>query len=205
MYKIYINKTVIQFAPQKDVAQYKVTPEHLVGHYHGRRTGLLNYIDSAEKSERLKSITLLSEDLEGLINDFFSFFKLVEAAGGLVFNPQKELLAIFRIGMWDLPKGKIETGETPDVAAVREVQEETGIKNIRLGELLHTSYHTYRNRKGKRCLKPTFWYEMFTNDVELTPQGEEDIEQAIWVSKEAFLGGNYPTYGSILDVLDSCD
>lgn len=203
MYKIYINKTVIQFASRQDVAQYKVTPEDLVGHYYGKRNGLLNYIDSAEKSERLKSITLLSEDLEGLINDFFSFYKIVEAAGGLVFNQQKELLAIFRIGMWDLPKGKIEKGETPDVAAVREVQEETGIKNIQLGELLHTSYHTYRNRKDKRCLKPTYWYEMYTTDVELTPQGEEDIEQAIWISKDKFLEEGYETYGSILDVLNS--
>ena len=61
---------------------------------------------------------------------------IIEAAGGLVFNEKNELLMIFRRGFWDLPKGKVDEGETLEQCAVREVQEETGLQNIMLGDFL---------------------------------------------------------------------
>lgn len=203
MYKIYINNSLIDLAPKSQWLEQKPEPEILATEYFGKRNALLNYIDAAEKSKTPRSFLLYGEDHEALINDFFSLYKIVEAAGGLVFNKEEKILAIFRRGFWDLPKGKIDPGETPDQAAIREVQEETGLTNVSKKELLHTSFHTYRNKKDKRCLKPTFWFKMTTTDTKLTPQAEEDIEQAVWLTIEEFLKGDYNTYGSIKDVLEA--
>ncbi len=201
MYKIYINKTAIRLADSKEVKNLVPTKKHLVYKYHGSKGSLLNFIDTAEKTDRYENITLHSDKEEQLIQDFFKLFKIVEAAGGLVHNPKGEVLMIFRRDSWDLPKGKIDPGETPDEASVREVQEETGIQNIKLGPLLHTSYHTYKNRKGNRVLKPTYWYHMETTDLDLIPQAEEDIEEAVWIDKAEFLASDKPVYRSIKDVL----
>ena len=108
---------------------------------------------------------------------------IIEAAGGLVFNEKNELLMIFRRGFWDLPKGKVDEGETLEECAVREVQEETGLHNIKLGEFLNTTYHTY-TLNNQSILKPSHWYKMehWGNEI-LIPQTEEDISEIKWVSK----------------------
>jgi 8-oxo-dGTP pyrophosphatase MutT (NUDIX family) len=85
--------------------------------------------------------------------------------------------------------------------AIREVQEETGIENVVLGDLIMETFHTFYNRKGKRCIKRSYWYRMETEDVELSPQLEEDIEQAVWIDKETLLGKR-PIYKNIVDVLN---
>lgn len=103
------------------------------------------------------------------------------AAGGLVLNERNELLMIFRRGKWDLPKGKLEEGETIEACAVREVEEETGLRNIQLHELIDTTLHTY-TEKGKTIEKLTYWYSMRTDSKQqLIPQTEEDIQQIKWI------------------------
>jgi 8-oxo-dGTP pyrophosphatase MutT (NUDIX family) len=62
--------------------------------------------------------------------------KTIVAAGGLVFNENKELLMIYRRSKWDLPKGKLDEGETIEECAIREVEEETGVQQIILGKLI---------------------------------------------------------------------
>jgi mutator protein MutT len=127
---------------------------------------------------------------------------IIQAAGGLVFNEKNELLMIYRRGFWDLPKGKVDEGETLEQCAVREVQEETGLQNIMLGDFLTTTYHTYA-QKGQTILKPSHWYKMqnWGNET-LIPQTEEDITAIKFVSKEiayTLLEEMYPTIKIVVE------
>ncbi|WP_449047580.1 NUDIX hydrolase [Parapedobacter sp.] len=129
--------------------------------------------------------------------------KVIKAAGGLVKNGEGNYLFIYRLGKWDLPKGKVDPGESMKKAAVREVEEECGIQVDYLGQKLVTSYHTYQ-LKGELVLKKTNWYEMGVNKVpKLKPQFEEDITEAVWLPKTKFEKVRKNTYPSIVEVLDT--
>lgn len=107
-------------------------------------------------------------------------FQIIRAAGGLIFNEKGEALFIFRRGKWDLPKGKLDEDESLEECAVREVEEETGLKNIVLKKFLITTYHTYQE-KGRQILKESHWYHMEVKGKQrLTPQTEEDITDIRW-------------------------
>ena len=204
MYKIYINDRPLQLSTPEELAGVdRNDPRRLVARYSGKQKTLLNYVDMLEKaSPRVEAITLYSPDLETLWHDFHTHYRLLEAAGGLVTNPAGEWLLIFRRDHWDLPKGKIDEGETPEAAAVREVEEETGLAAPELGESLGMTYHTYRDKKDRRVLKPTYWYRMYTSQTQLTPQTTEDIEQAVWMPPATFFAEERPVYGSIRELLE---
>jgi 8-oxo-dGTP pyrophosphatase MutT (NUDIX family) len=125
-------------------------------------------------------------DLNELKKAFWKKFTIIKAAGGLVVNEKNKLLMIFRRGKWDLPKGKLDDGETLEQCAVREVEEETGLTNIELLSPLLTTYHTY-HEGSKFVLKESYWYNMkVTGQQNLQPQIEEDILETRWVTtKEA--------------------
>ena len=201
MYKIYINDTPLFLKDTKEVVDFKGDERNLVAQYRGKKKILLNYADMLENSTHYDSITLYANDFQALKDDFWSHYKIIEAAGGVVYNAKKEVLLIFRLDSWDLPKGKIDSGETREEAAVREVQEETGLQTIQLGDFLNTSFHTYKNHKNKRILKPTYWYRMHTKETELTPQAEENIEKAEWRQIADFLASKPVVYGGIRDIL----
>lgn len=203
MYKIYINDTpLILITAAEGAKKLPGNNTNPVHRYNGKVKFLSNYIDMLEKTDRFESITLFATDFENMIKDFTGLYKTIDAAGGVVFNAKQETLMIFRRGFWDLPKGKIDPGETKEVAAVREVQEETGIKNVELGDFLKKTFHTYRTAKGKRILKRTYWYKMTTTDSELIPQTEEDIEMAIWRNAADSMLGKPKMYGNIKEVLE---
>lgn len=127
--------------------------------------------------------------------------KFVQAAGGLVQNEENEFLFIYRAKHWDLPKGHREAGEDLDFTAVREVEEETGIKNIELKEYLGKTYHTYI-LNGKREIKETHWYSMSAKKTDkLVPQKEEGIQKAEWLAKEKIESQAKKIYPSIQDLL----
>lgn len=128
-------------------------------------------------------------------------FYFIQAAGGLVWSDAEKMLLIFRKGKWDLPKGKLDEGEDLAQCAVREVEEETGLKNVLIVKPLSTTYHTYY-QDGKHCLKESHWYLMQApQQDDLTPQTEEDIEQCVWIKPEetAFYFENM--HSSVADVL----
>ena len=75
-------------------------------------------------------IFLLDNDPYVLIDMFKTKLPLVQAAGGLVRNNKGKMLFIFRKNKWDLPKGKVDKGETLENGAMREVEEETGVKKL---------------------------------------------------------------------------
>ncbi|MEQ8704105.1 MAG: NUDIX domain-containing protein [Phaeodactylibacter sp.] len=202
MYKIYINGRPLVLATlPKEGFQPSSNPENLITIYTGNPKSLLGYVDMLEKNEAFKQVTIYGNDGERLFKEFSTQFTILEAAGGLVFNTEGQGLFIYRLETWDLPKGKIDPGETPEAAAVREVQEETGLQEVKCGDLLLMTYHTYRHLKKGRILKPTYWYRMTTPEAQLTPQAEENIEKAEWKSVPDFLESNLPVYPNIRLVL----
>jgi len=134
-------------------------------------------------------------DHEELKRAFFKKFTLIQAAGGLVKNDEKKILMIFRRGKWDLPKGKLDEGEKIEDCAIREVEEETGLKNVNLELPLIVTYHTY-HEGTKFILKESHWFAMTINGNQtLTPQKEEDIFDIKWVSPNevnAYLTKSFP-------------
>ncbi len=162
---------------------------------------ILNAIESFKDSSST-DICITHEDVDFLKKHFFSQFHIIEAAGGLVFNRKKEMLFIFRRGKWDLPKGKMETDETPEICAAREIEEETGVNQLELHHKIIETYHIYEER-GQQILKKTYWF-YFTTNFEGTPkpQIEEDISSISWIGKKNLELPLSNTYDSIIDVID---
>ena len=131
-------------------------------------------------------------------------FKLIEAAGGLVRNLNtNQFLFIFRNKKWDLPKGRINKNEDVKNAAIREVEEETGVENLSIIKPLNTTFHIFKKNRKYR-LKKTFWYSMTTDyDKELTPETREGIEKAIWINKDSIPSLKNKMYRNINLVISS--
>jgi 8-oxo-dGTP pyrophosphatase MutT (NUDIX family) len=143
--------------------------------------------------------------LKELINTIHIFMlKQIIAAGGLVTNPKGEILWIFRRGFWDLPKGKLDEGETIQSCAVREVEEETGLNNIQLHQMLCFTNHTYFDKYLKEeVVKRSYWFHMtIPNLQEGIPQISEDIEKVEWVSLDKARHCLDHTYPTIIEVVE---
>jgi len=149
----------------------------------------------------IQTYCVCHENPRAFFNTFISFYQIIEAAGGIVHHDSGKYLFIKRFGKWDLPKGKIEKGESPDVAALREVSEECGITNLKITRELPSTYHTYK-LEGNRILKRTWWFAMEYNGDFLTkPQTEEGITEAKWLVPSLFDMVLENTYRSIADLI----
>jgi 8-oxo-dGTP pyrophosphatase MutT (NUDIX family) len=126
---------------------------------------------------------------------------VIQAGGGLVKNDRGEILFMFRRGKWDLPKGKVDPGESLEHCALREVTEETGVGGLTLQKFLLITRHSYEE-KGKRLIKETHWWLMTTSGVQtLVPQTEEDITELRWVGSSDINMVLQNTYPGIIEVL----
>ena len=149
----------------------------------------------------IQTLELFHADTDFLWKEFMSCFKYIHAAGGLVFNSKGRFLVIKRNGIWDLPKGKSEAGETSGETALREVSEECGLKFLVLKKFITRTFHTYYI-KNTPIIKETEWFEMSTNGSEKTkPQIKEDITEIKWIKKSEVSIIMDNTYPSIIDVL----
>jgi ADP-ribose pyrophosphatase YjhB (NUDIX family) len=152
---------------------------------------------------RIQAGVFFHPDLEELKKAFFKKFTLITAAGGLVQNEKQEILLIFRRGKWDLPKGKLDKGEKLEVCAVREVEEETGLKDVKITSPLGITYHTY-HEGTKFILKTSHWYRMKVKGAQkLVPQTEEDINEIKWVTTEEMPGFMKNSYPLIIELISS--
>jgi len=179
MYKVFVNekKLTLSKRPQDSLKSLL---------FEGKAT-LEIAVDLLENTS-CPEIDVYGENIDEIWKNFNDIFKVLEAAGGVVRNSKDEILFIRRLGKWDLPKGKIEKGEVPEEAAVREVAEETGLEEVILGPFLNATFHIYMERNGKKTLKKTHWYKMFyAGNEKPTPQIEEGIAEVSWKSKEQIM------------------
>ncbi|MFT6815080.1 MAG: 8-oxo-dGTP pyrophosphatase MutT (NUDIX family) [Sphingobacteriales bacterium] len=159
-----------------------------------------------EKSTRIKKRKKIRYDYPSkrkLYNKLVDYYTFIRAGGGVVQNELGEFLLIYRKGYWDLPKGKIEKGETRKAGAKREVEEECGVSELKVKSFFLCTLHTYKIKK-KKVLKKSYWYHMICPKQDLVPQAEEGIEAAIWVSKSdlpKYFSKSYPNIKEILKIL----
>lgn len=180
MYKVFFNRTELLIVEKGQLNNLKFSYENrIVLEEESFKTDFTSWLKS---NEEVSKIIICKNE-----NDYWAEFKkqflFIEAAGGLVRNENKELLTIFRNGVWDLPKGKVEKGELIEEAAVREVEEETGVKiHKHYADSIQKVYHVYSLKK-KLVLKETSWFIMSAKSMILIPQREEGITKVCWMSE----------------------
>ncbi len=195
-YKVYFDNRVITISPEPDRLQ-----NYALFHNYSDKEELYVQISQFAVNNDLMSLNIYSPDIDKLWNDFLDWFTVAEAAGGLVKHTSGKYLFIQRYGRWDLPKGHMESAESPEECAVREVNEECAITGHSIVRPLPTSYHTYLFQ-NKPYLKKTYWFLMdYSGDMISEPQQEEGITAAEW-----FLPGDIAhiktnTWQSLLDLL----
>jgi 8-oxo-dGTP pyrophosphatase MutT (NUDIX family) len=197
MYKVFFNESFLIIsdkAENNNGVKQTVLPLQNISQF-------TVWLAEAERSAKSINMVFIHKGAESIWEEFKSNFKIIKAAGGLVKNNSNQFLFIFRKGKWDLPKGKIEKGESLKIGAIREVKEETGLTDVGVQKKINITYHIYRH-KEKLVLKETFWYQMQNQGNEsLVPQTDEDIEKAVWLSEKEIEPVLMNTYGSIKDVL----
>lgn len=157
------------------------------------------------REEGAANYLIISNDLKKTWLEFCSFFEIRKAAGGLVVNNKNEKLFIKRNGLWDLPKGHLEKGEKNRSAALREVEEECGIQNLKITKKIARTYHTYMLKKVM-VLKPIKWYLMAYGDNKTPkPQTKEGITQVVWAKNNEIEQMLKETYSSIIEVVNKAN
>ncbi|MDB5202788.1 MAG: hypothetical protein JWQ27_2197 [Ferruginibacter sp.] len=164
-------------------------------------TPAINSLLHEIKKDDFHAGVIWNKDLEKLKKLFFKHFTPIEAAGGIVQNEAKELLFIFRRGKWDLPKGKMEKGETEAGCAEREIMEETGVSGLTLQKKIGETYHTYEEF-GRHFIKTSHWfYFTLKGNPELIPQTEEDISEIKWIKTREIRKPMANSFQNIRDIL----
>lgn len=199
MYQIFVNEKAVSFTTKQ-----KTTPERgkvvlaapSIKH-------IMNWLAKVEQDANVKELLIQDNQPAQLFERFCQEIPMIEAAGGVVVR-DGAALCIKRFDKWDLPKGKIEAGEAPDAAALREVEEECGLGMLQIRQFLSCSYHTYQFQ-NRLVMKRTYWYLMESgSEHALVPQTEEGITEVRWISMEDWPRIIYPnTYSSVFRLLET--
>jgi len=199
MYKVFFKDRIVFLT---DNIERDLSPDYGAIFKYSNNKELQDFILNFERKEDIKKAFIYHHNLDELMELFSNCFKRIDAAGGVVFNAKNEILFIHRLGVWDLPKGKAEKGETIEETAIREVEEECSISPLEITKPLNSTYHTYA-LKGKLILKKTYWYQMSYQGGETPqPQLEEDITEAAWIAINKVSETTQNTYPSIKEVLE---
>lgn len=198
MYKVFIDNREVRFVQQSNKKDKKGFLVLELADFNSNKA----FFARLKKLDSRIRIIVKCADVDRDFNTVFKSYTKIGAAGGVV-QRKKTILVIERLGKWDLPKGKIEKNELPQVAAYREIEEECGISGHVLFDRIEETYHTY-TFKNKKVLKRNYWYYfLYDGPTELTVQTEEDITDAKWVRKKDLKEIRRNTYASIKAVLKS--
>ncbi len=201
MHTVFINDTPLHFVNAFDKEELQSAKNHLV--FSESDKYIEDVIFEMENTPGHPETFYLAENADSAWKIFISHYQLVEAAGGLVQNSKGEFLFIYRNDKWDLPKGKLDYNESPEEAALREVEEECGIDQLSIVKKLSLTFHTY-TLKEKRKLKKNHWFLMHSDsDAPLIPQVEENIMEAKWMEKKSIREKVFTnTFSSIENLLN---
>jgi 8-oxo-dGTP pyrophosphatase MutT (NUDIX family) len=183
MYKIFIKNKIILLTD--DIHILKHATDRVLIKYQPNLNEIINIIKDFADNDDYQQLIFISYELEFFYLKFYNLFKVVLGAGGVVFNESKDkILFILRNGVWDLPKGKIDFGESDEKAAIREVCEETGVCDLTLTKRLESTLHIYFSN-DEAFLKETHWFSMKAKENQpLIPQKEEKIELVQWFTSD---------------------
>jgi len=189
MYKVFVNDCLIILTENKNISTNLLKVDF--------ENSAIDAIIQQLLQSKNTGICLLCNDLNKNWKQFKKHFKIEKAAGGKVYNKNSEVLFIYRFDTWDLPKGKLEKGESKRQCALREVEEECGVNNLVIEKKLETTYHIFK-RNSVLILKKTHWYLMSTNfSGILKPQFNEGITKAVFKNKAEIEKALTTTYENI--------
>lgn len=204
MYKVFFNDSTIHIGSEINKSlKNNISEKFNVVDY----SAVSQIISQIESAQIAASFFIPDRDDHSAWSHFRSQFVEIPASGGLVKNANGSLLFIKRLGVWDLPKGKMEKNETPEKAAIREVEEECGLSGLKIIRQLDSTFHIYRSPyllyPNNLVLKETKWFFMSYSGSEIpVPQVEEDIEAVAWFAQEDLEQVYSNTYLSLLDFLE---
>lgn len=172
MYKVFVNEAQLILTNKlSDISNNK--------YFLLNEKSINEAIESLSK-KKLSVAYIYHPNNEEILKKFTKKIPLVVAAGGVVTNKEGKVLFIYRNDKWDLPKGKLDKGESLEQCAIREVEEETGVKGLKIENILKTTYHVFK-RNGNFKLKEVHWFAMKTSyKGELIGQLDEGIEKVKW-------------------------
>lgn len=196
MYKVFFKESCFLLTDDQNLLK-----EGTISLVHQNFNTTKNFIiNLRQQREKFKAV-IYHDDLEDLFGIFKSCFLYVKAAGGAV-RQENGILMIKRSGMYDLPKGHVEACETVEACAIREVEEECGVRQVSITGPLATTLHIYP-RHNDWFLKKTYWYNMTCPaEQTLTPQTEEDIEEVFWFPVGELESVFQQTYPSLIEVME---
>ncbi|WP_209389984.1 NUDIX hydrolase [Chryseobacterium sp. RR2-3-20] len=184
MYKVFVNEKKLLISKNQENLEKSISFESF--------TTLEIALDLLENTST-SELNVYGENIDEIWKEFKKLFRIIEAAGGLVSKPNGDILFIKRLGKWDLPKGKMEKGESREESAVREIEEETGLREVELKDFINTTYHIYTERNGDKVLKYTHWFEMFFDGKDTSkPQIEEGITEVAWKNRNQIENEVFP-------------
>jgi len=204
MYKVFFNDSIIRFYSATKKSSYSNIVQDIEQESYG---SVNQFVSALKKGGGISELSIRNQDIIRVWDYFRSRFVEIHAAGGLVQNSTGNFLFIRRLGKWDLPKGKIEKKETPEFAAVREVEEECGLTKLKVIKSLESTFHIYRSpflpEESNLVLKETKWFLMhYSGNETPVPQTDEDIEEVRWIPAEEIslvLENTYPSLHEFLN------